>query len=107
MPRPRAKGVAFEREVAALAESYGFDVRGLEAGGDHLILCTGGVVLASECKRQERLRIPEWWAQATSDAPNGAVPVLTFRQSRRESLSVVRTADLFRIVAAGYRGIDD
>jgi hypothetical protein len=97
--RTRAKGVRYEREVATLFESYGFAVRGLEAAGDHLIVSADGVTLSSECKRQERLRIPEWWEQATTDAPRGTIPVLTFRQSRQESLSVIRTADLARLLA--------
>ena len=94
-----AKGVRFEREVRQVFEGAGFAVRGLEAEGDHLIVSLDGLVISSECKRQERLKIPEWWRQAATDAPPGSVPVLTFRQSRGEMLSVVRTADLVRLVS--------
>lgn len=99
MPNYRAKGVAYEREVAALFERYGFAVRGLEQEGDHLIVCRDGIVLASECKRRERLAIPEWWAQTVSDAPKGTVPVLTFRPSRQRSRSLMWTEDLARMLA--------
>jgi len=99
----RLKGITFEREVAAVYEQHGFDVRGLENTGDHLCTLPSGLIIASESKRHERLRIPEWWAQTVRDAPAGAVPVLTFRQSRREMLSVVRTADLLAL-ATGARG---
>lgn len=94
-----AKGRSFEREVADAYTAAGFDVRGLEAGGDHFAVCLDGLVIASECKRQERLKIPEWWRQTVADAPVGSTPVLTFRQSRGEMLSVVRTADLLRMIA--------
>jgi hypothetical protein len=97
----RATGVAFEREVADLYAAAGFEVRGLEASGDHLCMTRDGLLIHSEAKRQERLRLPEWWAQCVSDAPAGAVPVLTFRQSRREPLSVIRTADLLRLIGRG------
>lgn len=95
---PYRKGRDYEREVADIFTGAGFDVRGLEAGGDHLIVQAGGLVLASECKRAERLKIPEWWRQASTDAPKGTVPLLTFRQSRQESLTVIRTADLARLL---------
>lgn len=95
----RAKGVAYEREVADLWEAHGFAVRGLEASGDHLVVCRDGLLIGQECKRRERLDVPGWWRQTITDAPPGAVPILTFRQSRRESLSVIRTADLARLLA--------
>lgn len=99
MSDTRAKGIRFEREVAAAFTDAGFAVRGLESGGDHLIIAKNGVVLSSECKRQERLRLPEWWTQCVTDAPAGTTPVLTIRQSRGEMLSVLRTADLLRLLA--------
>ena len=95
----RAKGTSFEREVARVFEKAGWAVRGLESGGDHLIVSRDGVVLSSEAKRQERLRLPEWWAQTAANAPAGTWPVLTFRQSRGEMLSVLLTEDLLRLLA--------
>lgn len=108
--RHRDKGIRFEREVAAMFTDAGFDVRGLESSGDHLILSVNGVTLASECKRQERLSVGAWWAQAVSDAPAGTVPLVTFKTGKRgvergkragtdgETLSIVRTADLLRLL---------
>lgn len=95
----RAKGVRFEREVADVFTAAGFAVRGLEAIGDHLILRRDGLVLSSECKRREKLSIGAWWKQTVADAPDGAVPLLTFRQARGEMLSLVRTEDLVRLIA--------
>jgi len=90
--RTRDKGVKFEREVAEAFESAGFHVRGLEAGGDHLVVRREEApeytepppVLHVECKRHERIRLPEWIEQAKADA--GGLPwVLVFRKSREEA----------------------
>lgn len=85
----RRKGTDFERQVADTWRSHGHTVRGLEAAGDHLIITPSGLVLHSECKRQERVRLPEWWAQTVRDCPVGAVPTLTLRWSRGEPLCVM------------------
>lgn len=94
----RAKGYAYEAETARLWESLGHRVEQLQRNrahtGDHLITTPHGVLLAEETKRRERLDIPAWWRDAVACTPPDALTVLTFRQSRRESLSVVRLADL-------------
>lgn len=95
--RTRAKGVSAEREAAKLWETVG-EVRGLEAGGDHLIV-TAGLTVAQEVKRCERLKLPEWQRQLYRDAPAGTLPVLTFRQNRGEWYSVLRTSELVELVA--------
>jgi hypothetical protein len=92
MPNSRAKGVAFEREVAQAFESAGWTVRGLEAGGDHFAVRHDGRVLAVECKRAERLKLPEWLRQSERDAPRGVDRVLVFRQSRQQAYAVVPLA---------------
>jgi len=97
--RNRAKGTSAEREAAVLWETAGATVRGLEAGGDHLI-ALAGLVVAQEVKRCERLKIPEWQRQLYGDAPPGTLPVLTFRQNRGEWYSVLRTSELIELVAS-------
>lgn len=95
----RRKGIAGEREVARLYEAAGFEVRGLEGSGDHLVACRAGLVIHSEVKRQERVRMPEWLAQAEAEAPAGTVPVVAFRQNRAEwyaALSLARLVELLR-----------
>ena len=96
---PRAKGVRFEREVADAFRAAGFSVRGLEGEGDHLCLRRDGLTLHSECKRQEKVRLREWWAQTTAEAAPGTTPCLTLRWNRGEMLTVLRTADFLRLVA--------
>jgi hypothetical protein len=101
----RAKGVAAEREVAALFQAAGFEVRGLESGGDHWVLGPGWVI-HSEVKRHERLRIPEWTAQCEADAGETTIPLLSYRQSAASFQpahpwrSIIRTATLARLLAA-------
>jgi hypothetical protein len=77
----RDKGRKAEAEVRRIYESHGFTVRGLEATGDHLV--TGhGLIIHSEVKRQETLRLPLWCRQAYGECPTGAIPVVAFRKSR-------------------------
>jgi Holliday junction resolvase len=78
----RRKGVRAEREVAAIWQAAGFEVRGLEGLGDHVVICGNGLTFHSEVKRQERLKLPEWLRQAADEAPQGTVPVVAFRQNR-------------------------
>jgi hypothetical protein len=107
--RSRGKGIAGEREVANVWKDHGLEVRGLEGEGDHLAIVKGrtdgdaalerGMTIHSEVKRQERLKLPEWWRQTVSEAPAGTVPVLSFRQNGTEWLAVLRLDDLAELVA--------
>lgn len=99
--RSRPKGVRGEREAAALWEAAGYAVRGLEAGGDHLVVMRG-LVVAQETKRCERLKLPEWLAQLEADAPDGSLPILTYRQNHEPWRSVLRTVDLVGLAAKAY-----
>ncbi len=88
MTNTRTKGLVFEREVAAAFTAAGFEVRGLEAGGDHLVISHDGHVLHVEAKRQERMQLPTWLRQQERDCPQGALRALVFRQSRRPAYVV-------------------
>jgi len=79
----RNKGAAGERELSKiLADRLGIDChRNLEqtrSGGADLL---GVGPWAVEIKRQERLCIEQWWAQAC--AQSDAYPALAYRQSRQ------------------------
>lgn len=84
----RAKGLAFERDVARLFELHGFEVRGLESGGDWIAV-QNGRVLQVECKRAERLKLDEWLRQSARDAMLGVDRVLVFKKSRQPAYAVV------------------
>lgn len=96
--RERAKGVKGEREVAAIFQHAGLEVRGLEGAGDHLVVCGNGVTLHSEVKRQEVARPWLWWEQASTEAPQGTVPVVAFRRNRSPWLALVQLEDLATLV---------
>lgn len=97
----RDKGRKGEREVAAMYEAAGFQVRGLEATGDHLIVCdpASGLTLHSEVKRQETARPWAWWEQASSEAPPGTMPVVHFRRNRSPWLAIVAAEQLAALLA--------
>lgn len=94
--REREKGRRGEAEVAELYRARGLEVRGLEAGGDHLIVCgpASGVLVHSETKRQETARPWAWWAQATSDAPAGSRVVVNFRRNSSPWLALIAAGEL-------------
>lgn len=86
--RERDKGVRGEREVLDLLRARGFEVRGLEATGDHLAFTTG-LVFHVETKRQETARPWAWLEQAEAEAPAGAIPLVAFRRSRSKWYALV------------------
>ena len=94
----RRKGLLGEREVARIWQAAGFDVRSLEASGDHLVIVSNGVTLHSETKRAERLKLPEWLRQAADEAPQGTVPVVAFRQNRGEWYAALPLASLVELL---------
>lgn len=85
----RRKGVVGEREFARVWTDAGFEVRGLESGGD-LTITGRGVHLHGESKRQERAQVPLWVRQVERDARDGVPWVLGYRASREPWTAVVR-----------------
>ena len=99
----RRKGVKGEREAAGVWQAAGLTVRSLEGQGDHLIVCANGLAIHSEVKRAERLKLPEWLRQAAAEAPQGTVPVVSFRQNRGEWYAALPLADLAALVKVADR----
>lgn len=98
----RRKGQRGEREVARAWEAAGYTTRGLEGGGDHLIVRDPetGLRIHSEVKRQETARPWAWWAQCEGEAPAGSVPVVHFRRNASPWLVMLRLDDLIALLAA-------
>ena len=96
--RSRDKGLLGEREVRHAFEHAGFPVRGLEATGDHLIVCGAGLTLHVEVKRAEALRMSDWSKQAEGEAPQGTVPILAYRRSREPWRVSLRLDDLIALL---------
>lgn len=80
----RQKGVKGEHEVRRLLEAAGWQVRGLEGRGDQLCIVGLDRLVHVEVKRQERLQLWQWIAQAESEAPAGAIPLVVFRRNHGE-----------------------
>jgi hypothetical protein len=109
----RAKGLRGEREAADVFQANGWEMRGLESSGDWLAfymregwhLGDPGAAafiaqtLHVEVKRQERLRLPEWLAQAKAEAPAGVPPVVVFRQSRGEWVACLPLTEFLGLIA--------
>lgn len=81
--RSRTKGAAGEREVAAIFRAHGFDCdRVPNSGGLRLRGDLYGTLPAHvEVKRQERLQLWQWIAQAEAECGE-ATPIVAFRRSR-------------------------
>ena len=99
----RDKGVRGEHEVAEAFREGGFELRGLESSGDHLVVVTRDglfrTLLHVESKRQEKIRILEWSRQAEAERPPATVAVVAYRPSRepwRVSLLLDEFVDLLR-----------
>jgi hypothetical protein len=104
----RAKGLAAEREVAEIWKAHGLEVRNLEGSGDHLIVAsdhrrvTGAppkALIHSEVKRQERMKLWEWLAQAEKEAPANAIPVVSFRRTRGRWYACLPLEDLAELLS--------
>jgi len=80
--RERDKGLRGELEVAHIFAQHGLQLRNLEGSGDQLVILPVSGWLHVECKRQERLCIPDWNRQAAREAPDGTIPVVCYRRSR-------------------------
>lgn len=99
----RTKGVVGEREVAKAFEQWGFEVRGLEATGDHLVVCSPRLTLHIESKRQETLHMDKWSRQAEAEAPQGVVPLVAYRRSREPWRISMRLEDFVALLIAGSK----
>lgn len=99
----RVKGAAGEREVLKiLSEKFGVKLeRNLtqtRCGGAD---CVEMGRLRLEVKRQEKLAIAAWWAQAQEQAGEN-VPVLAYRQSHKPWTFVLDSNDLALLPCRGH-----
>lgn len=82
----KRKGESGERELANLLQGWlGLEVyralgQAREGGAD--ILCVPGLCI--EVKRQEQLNLNKWWEQVNEAATDNDIPVLAYRQNRKQ-----------------------
>lgn len=92
----RRKGQTGERELCRLlSEELGVTVRRnvdqARIGGADCIELKG---FAVECKRQQKLSMPSWWAQAVKQGVDiNAEPIVFYRRNREPWQALLRTAE--------------
>lgn len=100
----RQKGKRGEREAAAeLGSLLGCTARRgvqYQGGPESPDVVLEGVNIHVEAKRVEALNLYAAMEQAKKDAPPGSVPVVWHRKNGRESVVIVRTADIVALAAA-------
>lgn len=97
----REKGKRGEREAAAFIREHGFEARrGCQFKGgedsEDVTHSIPGVHL--EVKRQEKLQLWAWIAQAQAEAKEGNVPVVMFKRNRGEWQVCLPAEDFLRLV---------
>ena len=96
------KGAEGERELAALLRDYGFATkRGGSLSFGEVPDLTGLPGVHIECKRVERLNVPEAINQAVRDAAEGSLPVLAHRRNREKWLVTMPLLQLIEILKSG------
>lgn len=95
----RDKGLAGEREVAAIFAAAGYSVRNLEGQGDALAIGSNGRLMHVEVKRHERLQLWGWLKQARDEAPKNVPPVVAFRRNHGEWYACVSLDDLLGMLS--------
>ena len=94
------KGRAGELELAQLLQGYGYDVQPGQAvsygATPDLVGLSGGHI---ECKRNERLNVPEAMAQAVRDADRfrDGAPAVFHRRNRSGWLVTMRLPDWMKM----------
>ena len=99
------KGAEGERELAALLRDYGFDTqRGGSLSFGEVPDLTGLPGVHIECKRVERLNVPEAMQQAVTDSQRfkDGMPALFHRRNRQPWLVTIRLEDFMQL----YQGKD-
>ena len=100
--RERSKGARGEGELVQLIRAHGWPLAHRNfasgsAGGSDIARGPEGVVI--ECKRTERLRLREAWAQVCRDAaPSKSLPVLATRWNGSEWLAVLPFDELLSLL---------
>lgn len=99
MVNRRQKGARYERHVAGLFRSEGYDARRGQqycgANGDADVVGVRGLHL--ECKAVERLNLYDAMAQAKHDAREGELPVVVHKKNNCKDLVTMEFADWVKL----------
>lgn len=93
----REKGAVGERELADELQKLGMlarrSVQYCGKSGEASDLVVDGLRLHVECKRCERIRLPEWIDQARNDSAHAGLPWAVFTRQNRQPWLVIQTLD--------------
>lgn len=97
----REKGAVGERELADELQKLGMiarrSVQYCGKSGEASDLIVDGLRLHIECKRCERVRLPEWIDQARNDAAHADLPWAIFTRQNRQPWLVVQTLEAWTL----------
>lgn len=99
MVNSREKGKAYERHVAGLFKSEGYEARRGQqycgANGDADVVGVKGIHI--ECKAVERLNLYDAIAQAKKDAKNGELPVVVHKKNYCKDLVTMEFSEWIKL----------
>lgn len=106
----KKKGNRFERDVASLLREYGYDTRRTvqycgNTGDAADVVGLPGIHI--ECKRQERMYLYDWMAQAKRDSEGtGRFPAVFHKKSHANILVTMELDDFMQIYREWEAGMD-
>lgn len=98
----RTKGANFERDVAKLIQSYGWQARRGQVFNHEPDIITD-MPIHVEAKRQETTKIHEWFAQSKS-ACGDKIPTVVHKRSRDDILITLRFEDFMKLLRGDADG---
>lgn len=102
MVNSREKGKRYERHVAGLFKSEGYNARRGQqysgANGDADVIGVKGMHI--ECKHQERMQLYDWMSQAKSDAREGEIPCVIHRRNNCADLVTMEFNEWIKLYRA-------
>lgn len=108
MTNSRDKGARFERQLAGMIRSQGYDARRGQqycgANGDADVIGLPGIHI--EAKHQEQMRLYDWIDQAKRDAKKDELPAVFHRKSRHEVLVTMPFDDWMQLYKESMRDFE-
>ena len=93
----REKGANAEREVTYILQAHGINARRGQVFNHEPDIVTD-THLHIEIKRQETLKINDWWRQSVSASGEDEIPTVVFRRSREDWKITLSLTDFLSIV---------